>query len=130
MKCPTCGSTSLRKNGRPNNRQRYRCKDCGRQFMVQLPTSNIEQEISVNQSELKALAEAPRVGIAILLLDAENLKIDVNTEQFLAIISEYSLQVKIAFANWKSSSLSKSDLELFERGYQLIHVPELSLIHI
>ena len=124
MKCPTCGSKSLHKNGRPNSRQRYRCKDCGRQFMVQLPTSNIEQEISVNQSELKSLAEAPRVGIAILLLDAENLKIDVNTEQFLANISEYSLQVKIAFANWKSSSLSKSDLELFERGYQLIHVPE------
>ena len=80
MKCPTCGSTSLHKNGRPNSRQRYRCKDCGRQSMVQLPTSNIEQEISVNQSELKSLAEAPRVGIAILLLDAENLKIDVNTE--------------------------------------------------
>lgn len=124
MKCPTCGSTSLRKNGRPNNRQRYRCKDCGRQFMVQSPTSNIEQKISVNPSESKALAEAPKSGMAILLLDVENLKIDVNTEQFLANISEYSLQVKIAFGNWKSSALSKCDGELFNRGYQLIHVPE------
>ncbi|MEM1170769.1 MAG: NYN domain-containing protein [Cyanobacteria bacterium P01_H01_bin.35] len=60
----------------------------------------------------------------MLLLDAENLKIDINAEKFLANISEYSLQVKIAFANWKNSSLSKYDAELFERGYQLIHVPE------
>ncbi|NET45726.1 NYN domain-containing protein [Okeania sp. SIO2B3] len=124
MKCPTCGSTSLRKNGRPNNRQRYRCKDCGRQFMAHLPTSKIGQEISVSKSEPTTLSEAPRTGIAILLLDVENLKIDVNTEQFLASISEYSLQVKMAFANWKNSSLSKYDAELFERGYQLIHVPE------
>lgn len=124
MKCPTCGSTSLRKNGRPNNRQRYRCKDCGRQFMAELPTSEMGQEIFVNQSEPKTLTEVPEAGIAILLLDVENLKIDVNTEKFLASISEYSLQVKMAFANWKNSSLSKYDAELFERGYQLIHVPE------
>ncbi len=124
MKCPTCGSTSLRKNGRPNNRQRYLCKDCGRQFMEQLPTLNIGQDISVSQSKSTTLAEAPRDGIAILLLDVENLKIDINAEKFLANISEYSLQVKIAFANWKNSSLSKYDAELFERGYQLIHVPE------
>ena len=124
MKCPTCGSTSLRKNGRPKNRQRYRCKDCGRQFMEKFPTSRIGQEISVNQSEATILSEAPRSGIAILLLDVENLKININAEQFLASISEYPLQVKIAFGNWKNSSLSKYDVELFERGYQLIHVPE------
>ena len=124
MKCPTCGSTSLRKNGRPKNRQRYHCKDCGRQFMVQSPKSKIEEEISVNQFGTKTLAEGPKAGIAILLLDVENLKIDINTEQFLASISKYSLQVKIAFANWKNSSLSKYDADLFERGYQLIHVPE------
>ncbi|MGD1808364.1 IS1/IS1595 family N-terminal zinc-binding domain-containing protein [Dapis sp. BLCC M126] len=124
MKCPTCGSTSLRKNGRPKNRQRYLCKNCGRQFMVNLATSNIGQEISVSQSESTTLAEAPEAGIAILLLDVENLKIDISAEKFLANISEYSLQVKIAFGNWKNSSLSKYDAELFERGYQLIHVPE------
>ncbi|MEB3342694.1 NYN domain-containing protein [Okeania sp.] len=124
MKCPTCNSTSLRKNGRPHNRQRYLCKDCGRQFMEKFSTSEIGQKISLNQSHIKTLAEAPKTGIAILLLDVENLKIDINTEKFLASISEYSLQIKIAFGNWKSSSLSKHDIELFERGYQLIHVPE------
>lgn len=126
MKCPICKSTSLRKNGRPKGRQRYRCKDCGRQFMAQLSKSLVsmvtEDGVSVNQSEATILPEAP--GIALLLLDAENLKIDIHAEQFLASISEYSLQVKIAFANWKNSSLSKYDAELFERGYQLIHVPE------
>ncbi len=30
--CPACGSTELRKNGRRQGKQRYACKDCGRQF--------------------------------------------------------------------------------------------------
>lgn len=130
MKCPNCKSTSLRKNGRPKGRQRYRCKDCGRQFTEPLSTSlvsvAVNDEVSVTDYEYEPtnLAEAPKKGIAILLLDVENLKIDINTEQFLASISEYPLQVKMAFANWKNSSLSKYDAELFERGYQLIHVPE------
>ncbi len=118
MKCPTCGSTSLHKNGRPKGRQRYRCKDCGRHFITQSPASLV----SPNQSEVITLIQAP--GIAILLLDAENLKINNSTEQFLGSISEHPLQVKIAFGNWKNSSLNKYDVELFERGYQLIHVPE------
>ena len=36
-------------------------------------------------------------GIAILLLDAENLKLDINAEKFLAGLCNYPLQVKIAF---------------------------------
>ncbi|MBE9095799.1 NYN domain-containing protein [Tychonema sp. LEGE 07203] len=62
-------------------------------------------------------------GIAILLLDAENLKLDINAEKFLASLCDYSLVVKIAFANWKSSSTGKQDAELYDRGYELIHVP-------
>jgi hypothetical protein len=62
-------------------------------------------------------------GIAILLLDAENLKLKVNTEQFLASLCDYPLQVKIAFANWKNPSIGKLDAELYDRGYELIHVP-------
>ncbi|MEH2383998.1 MAG: NYN domain-containing protein [Nostoc sp.] len=63
-------------------------------------------------------------GISLLLLDAENLKLDVNSELFLASICEYSLQVKIAFANWRNPSIGKQDIELYNRGYQLVHVPE------
>ncbi|MBD2294352.1 NYN domain-containing protein [Anabaena sphaerica FACHB-251] len=61
------------------------------------------------------------VGIAVLLLDAENLQLNINTEKFLATICKCPIQVKIAFANW--SNRGKLDIELHERGYDLIHVP-------
>ena len=63
-------------------------------------------------------------GISLLLLDVENLKLDINAEKFLASICNYPLQAKIAFANWKNPSNSKQDIELYDRGYQLVHVPE------
>ncbi|MBD2144255.1 NYN domain-containing protein [Sphaerospermopsis sp. FACHB-1194] len=61
------------------------------------------------------------VGIGVLLLDAENLQLKINTEKFLATICQCPIQVKIAFANW--SNRGKLDVELHERGYDLIHVP-------
>ena len=64
---------------------------------------------------------APHPQIAILLLDAENLQLDVATEQFLTSICSYPIQIKVAFANWRS--LGKKDLEFHGRGYELIHVP-------
>ncbi|MEH2006324.1 IS1/IS1595 family N-terminal zinc-binding domain-containing protein [Nostoc sp.] len=64
------------------------------------------------------------IGISLLLLDAENLKLDVNSELFLASVCEYPLQVKMAFANWINPSIGKQDIELYNRGYQLVHVPE------
>ncbi|WP_334831423.1 IS1/IS1595 family N-terminal zinc-binding domain-containing protein [Nostoc sp.] len=73
------------------------------------------------QNEIKDKLET---GISLLLLDAENLKLDINSELFLASICEFSLQVKIAFANWKNPSIGKQDIELYNRGYQLVHVPE------
>ncbi|WP_375512999.1 NYN domain-containing protein [uncultured Nostoc sp.] len=63
------------------------------------------------------------IGISLLLLDAENLKLDVNSELFLASVCKYPLQVKIAFANWRNPSIGKQDIELYNRGYQLVHVP-------
>lgn len=60
-------------------------------------------------------------GITVLLLDAENLQFNINTEKFLATICKCPIQVKIAFANW--SNRGKLDIELHERGYDLIHVP-------
>ncbi len=62
-------------------------------------------------------------GISVLLLDAENLKLDINSELFLASLCEYPLQVKLAFANWRNPSIGKHDIELYNRGYQLVHVP-------
>ncbi|MFP4099951.1 NYN domain-containing protein [Coleofasciculus sp.] len=60
-------------------------------------------------------------GIAILLLDAENLQLDVETEKFLAKLCTYPIQIKVAFANWRS--LGKKDADFHSRGYELIHVP-------
>jgi hypothetical protein len=60
------------------------------------------------------------VGITFLLLDAENLQISTHTEKYLANVCNCPLQVKIAFANW--SNRGKLDIELHERGYDLIHV--------
>jgi hypothetical protein len=61
------------------------------------------------------------VGMAGLLLDAENLQISTHTQKFLANVCNCRLQVKIAFANW--SNWRKLDIELHERSYDLIHVP-------
>nr|WP_275265881.1 NYN domain-containing protein [Gloeothece citriformis] len=62
--------------------------------------------------------------MSILLLDVENMRLDSKIEQFLAKNCQYPLQIRLAFANWKTPNLSKCDSELHERGYQLIHVPE------
>ncbi|MEH2226345.1 MAG: NYN domain-containing protein [Nostoc sp.] len=72
------------------------------------------------KNEIKPKLET---GISLLLLDAENLKLDVNSELFLASVCNYPLQVKIAFANWRNPSTGKQDIELYNRGYQLVHVP-------
>ncbi|HEY9700012.1 MAG TPA: NYN domain-containing protein [Trichocoleus sp.] len=59
----------------------------------------------------------------ILLLDAENLWLQPEEEQFLQKVCAYPIQIKIAFANWRHSGTAKRDVELHSRGYQMIHVP-------
>ena len=80
-----------------------------------LESSNGKVDFVVNNS--------PRVdgAIAILLLDAENLQFDLETEKFLGGICNYPIQIKVAFANWRN--MGKKDAELQARGYELIHVP-------
>jgi len=129
MKCPRCESDQVRKNGRPNGHQRYLCKACRKQFFepAGLPSFSRKcTETRLSEAIPKEIAPATTTdsgGIAILLLDAENLKLKVNTEQFLAGLCDYPLPVKIAFANWKNPSIGKLDAELYDRGYELIHVP-------
>ena len=84
--------------------------------------SSVKQIIQKIQQSAQPQAKSTR-RISILLVDAENLKLDINTEIFLARLSKYPLQVKIAFANWRNPSSGKQDAELYERGYQLVHVP-------
>ncbi|WP_445174162.1 IS1/IS1595 family N-terminal zinc-binding domain-containing protein [Microcoleus sp.] len=129
MKCPRCESDEVRKNGRPKGRQRYLCKACRQHFFEPAGPHSLNRkrsETRLSEAIPKEIAPATTTesgGIAILLLDAENLKLKVNTEQFLAGLCGYPLQVKIAFANWKNPSIGKLDAELYDRGYELIHVP-------
>ncbi len=142
MKCPHCESTQIRKNGHQKGKQRYLCKNCRKQFVdhtsIQI-LANLEledhQEIpSTPTPEIQVITKLPVAtseiqnwlsaqGICLLLLDVENLKLDVKTEQFLATLCVYPLQVKIAFANWRNSAIGQQDVDFHKRGYQLIHVP-------
>jgi hypothetical protein len=79
------------------------------------------QPTGVSVSQMVAAPAEPSQGIAILLLDAENLQLDTNTEKFLAEVCTYPIQIKIAFANWRH--MGKQDIEFHGRGYELIHVP-------
>lgn len=81
-----------------------------------------QESLSEIKAESRISAPATDASIAILLLDAENLQLDAETEKFLASICTYPIQIKIAFANWRS--LGKQDLEFHGRGYELIHVPQ------
>jgi len=46
------------------------------------------------------LSQSP--GISILLLDAENLKLDINTETFLARLCKYPLKSRLLLPTGKS----------------------------
>ena len=118
MKNPRRSPDRFRKNGRSRSQQFYPSQTSRQPLFEPLqPSSSRCGEAAIDKS-----SECVR-GIAILLLDAENLKLDVNTEKFLASLYGYPLQVKIAFANWKKPTMGKLDAELYDRGYELIHVP-------
>ncbi|MEH2077874.1 MAG: NYN domain-containing protein [Nostoc sp.] len=86
--------------------------------------SNVFSQLLLRIQQENEIRHKLETGISLLLLDAENLKLDINSELFLASICEFPLQVKIAFANWKNPSIGRQDIGLYNRGYQLFHVPE------
>jgi hypothetical protein len=86
---------------------------------ITYPETSLKPEESLSsQSDVKDLNDK---AISILLLDAENLNLTVDIETFLGEVCTYPIQIKIAFANWRS--MGKKDLEFHNRGYELIHVP-------
>jgi len=78
----------------------------------------LQTAIPVTQPAIQTPIEG---AIAILLLDAENLQLTAQQEDYLSKLCQCPLQVKIAFANWKK--LGKHDEEFHQRDYDLIHVP-------
>lgn len=88
------------------------------------PESNgaISPEIELTEKATPAIVNhSAQTRIAVLLLDAENLQINSGAEKILTTICNSPIQVKVAFANWCRKG--KLDIELHERGYELIHVP-------
>ncbi|MDX2096475.1 MAG: NYN domain-containing protein [Leptolyngbyaceae cyanobacterium bins.59] len=91
------------------------------------PMTGENKQTSISQS-LSASSPSPLStrpdGIAILLLDAENLYLRPDEREFLESesVCPYPIRVKIAFANWRV--MGKRDEELYEQGYQMIHVPQ------
>lgn len=118
MKCPKCESPQIQKSQVFPEQPGYKCLLCGGEFFDAIAGSQ-----SIVTTEKTITPHADTSGIAMLLLDAENLKLDQKSEQFLVNLCQYPLQKKMAFANWKTPSLAKLDSELYNRGYQLIHVP-------
>jgi hypothetical protein len=82
------------------------------------------QAINTIKQQIETQNKLQDIGISLLLLDVENLKINSEIEGFLASVCKYPLNTKIGFANWKNPSVGKQDVELYERGYQLVHVPD------
>ncbi|MEG5032922.1 NYN domain-containing protein [Microcoleus sp. AT3-D2] len=94
------------------------------QQVAQSQTAPAKSQNSVSLEPPTPTANQPAplpLGIAILLLDVENLQLNIETEKFLEGICHYPIQIKVAFANWRS--MGKKDAEFHQRGYQLIHVP-------
>lgn len=91
--------------------------------LAEAPTAPAKSNNSALSKPLTPTVPTPSlsVGIAILLLDVENLQLNLETEKFLEGICQYPIQIKVAFANWRS--MGKKDAEFHQRGYQLIHVP-------
>ena len=77
QQCPQCGGKNCRKNGRVREKQRYLCKDCGRQF--------VEAKAGIESSSQSL--ESPEQGISLILLDLENLKLDSLAENYLQSIA-------------------------------------------
>jgi predicted RNase H-related nuclease YkuK (DUF458 family) len=90
-------------------------------YTTQTELNGSESITNIKPSEAEQNASVSKSDIAVLLLDAENLQINAETEKFLATVCNYPIQIKIAFANW--CSMGKLDIELHGRGYDLIHVP-------
>lgn len=55
INCPKCGATEVRKNGHYKNKQRYVCKDCGKQFVA---ADAVEEAESQTQTQPAVTSEA------------------------------------------------------------------------
>jgi insertion element IS1 protein InsB len=64
MKCPTCNSGNIKKNGSIHNKkQKFQCKDCGRQF-IENPTKKYIAQKQWELVDKLLLEKIPIAGIS------------------------------------------------------------------
>ncbi|MBD1872533.1 NYN domain-containing protein [Nodosilinea sp. FACHB-131] len=59
--------------------------------------------------------------VGLLLVDAENMNPPEALEAFLQTVGQYPIRHRLAFGNWRK--LGRRDQVLYQRGYQMVHVP-------
>ncbi|MCL1463766.1 transposase-like zinc-binding domain-containing protein [Argonema galeatum] len=97
MQCSKCESSEIRKNGRVRDKQRYRCKNCGYQFME----PKYLQPILNAEIESAPILNAPNISDAVTSLLSEKLTLpDVeNLDKKAVEIDERKLIEKIIYLN-------------------------------
>lgn len=63
MICPECGSEWLVKNGKAKNRQRYKCKDCGKTFYPDQQPNAIYASTRLRNAFIKQMLDEKKVSI-------------------------------------------------------------------
>lgn len=74
--CPHCGSIDLKKHGTKNNRQRYRCKDCGKTFTES--TNTLQYHSRLNPAQWRGLLLGMVQNLSLSAI-ADNINSSVTT---------------------------------------------------
>ncbi len=92
--CPTCYSARIVKNGRIHNgKQRYLCRECGRQFVEQ-PTKKIINAATRELIDRLLLERISLAGIARVAMVSETwLQLYVN-EKYASVARQVEVMVK------------------------------------
>jgi len=88
--CPHCGSTSIKKHGKKDGRQRFRCKDCNKTFT--LATNTLFRYSRLTDEQWKGLLQGIALNLSLTKI-ADNIGISVkavwyNKQKVMSLLSE------------------------------------------
>lgn len=88
--CPHCGSISIKKHGKKDGQQRYRCKDCNKTFV--LSTKTIFRNSRLSTEQWKGLLQGIALNLSLNKI-ADNIGISTksvwyNKQKVMALLSE------------------------------------------
>jgi insertion element IS1 protein InsB len=94
LQCPNCQSHNFKKNGRIHNgKQRYWCKDCGRQFTPEGTKKMIGEETRAMVDRL-LLEKLPLAGIARAVQVSETWLQEYVNAKYQAVQKQVKVPVK------------------------------------